>query len=147
MHMPVFTPAVHASPSITPSCFLMLMPSFFSKFIHAKNQVYQWYMEKYYCIIFLTMKATILDTHSRHTLSSISLFIIVIFDEKKQFLVFFPFCNKSCNFDSFLLFAIKVCTFQIANLFYPSGFWFPFLILLHFCNQNFCEDDNFLEIN
>jgi len=36
---------------------------FFIKFLIVKNQVYQWKMQKIIATIFLTMKATILDTH------------------------------------------------------------------------------------
>jgi len=37
----------------------------FSKFLHVKNWPNQWNMQKNYCLDFLTMKATILDTHGR----------------------------------------------------------------------------------
>jgi len=43
--------------------FWRLSLHFFSKFLQLRNQVYQWNMQYNYCIDFLTMKATILDTH------------------------------------------------------------------------------------
>ncbi len=48
------------------AAFLKIVPIFFSKFLHSKNRVYQWNMQKNILSIFLTMKATILDTHGNN---------------------------------------------------------------------------------
>jgi len=41
----------------------------FLKFLQVKNRVYKWNILKNYCTNFLTMKATILDTHSIWTIT------------------------------------------------------------------------------
>jgi len=52
------------------SCILMFLFQFFlNKFLHVKNWVYQWNIENIIELIFLTMKATILDTHGLNYIS------------------------------------------------------------------------------
>jgi len=53
----------HAHWYSRPSCFLNVCALLFCKFIHAKIWIYQWNIQKIIMLIFLTMKATILDTH------------------------------------------------------------------------------------
>ncbi len=61
---------IHSVPRIvakkSPSCFFNIRALiFFPKFLHVKNQVYQWNLQNNIITIFLTIKATILDTHGR----------------------------------------------------------------------------------
>jgi len=48
------------------SPILIFQPNFYSKFLHVMNWVYQWNMQKITFSNFLTIKATILDTHGMH---------------------------------------------------------------------------------
>jgi len=49
---------------LKPKPYFFICALFFSKFLHVKNWVYQWNMQKNMVFIFLTIKATILDTQS-----------------------------------------------------------------------------------
>ncbi len=55
IHMPVFLPS--------PCCFFNIHVLIIFKFLHVKNWVHQWNLQKDYHINYLTMKATIIDTH------------------------------------------------------------------------------------